>query len=79
MNYFLDEYARGNGTEILALSASNLVSNLQSSQVVEIPSLQEVEQEIKMGTNNSTSQYYFTPRKFEGQVKVDKKFCNYTI
>jgi len=79
VNHFLDEYARGNGTEILALSASRVVSNLQSAQVVEIPSLQEVEEDIQSGKDDRTSTFYFTPRKFQGEVNVDKNSCKHVI
>lgn len=77
VNHFLDEFARGSGSHILTLAASRMVSNLQISQVVEIPTLQDVEENIQRGKDDPNSIYYYTPREFNGLVKVNKNSCIY--
>jgi hypothetical protein len=79
VNHFLNEYARGNGSNILSIAASRMVSNLQSAEVVEIPSLQEIQETIIKEKDDPNSMYYYTPREFNEEVKIDRKLCMISI
>jgi hypothetical protein len=61
------------------MAASRMVSDLESSLVVEIPTLDEVEAEIDAGKNDPNSRYYCIRRTFDEKVVIEKDSRKYFV